>query len=69
MNLYSSELRIFDLLVPWAFGIGVLGFIVAWAVTTVLEWTGLTRFVWHVPLFFLGLFVLVSCVLGLCLQP
>ena len=69
MNLHSAELRVCGLLVPWAFGIGVVGFVVAWTVTAGLERAGLTRFVWHVPLFFLGVFVLVSCVLGLCLQP
>lgn len=36
---------------------------------TVLERTGLTRFVWHLPLFFLGLLVLVTSLLGNLLHP
>lgn len=69
MDLRSPELQLFDLLVPWNLGIGMLGFLAAWLVMAVLERTGLTRFIWHVPLFFLGLAVLLTSLLGSLFHP
>jgi len=69
MNLRTPELDFLDLLLPWNLGIGILGFLAAWIVMTILERTGLTRFIWHVPLFFLGLFVLLTSLLGFLFQP
>jgi hypothetical protein len=69
MNLRSPELQVLDLLVPWNVGIGILGFLLAWLIMVVLERTGLTRFIWHVPLFFLGLLVLLISLLGSFFQP
>ena len=54
---------------PWNLGIGVLGFLVSWMLMVVLERTGLSRHIWHLPLFFLGLLVLVTSVLGNFLHP
>ena len=45
---------------PWNVIIGALGFLNAWLVVTVMEYTGLSRYVWHLPLFFVGLVVLFS---------
>ena len=69
MTFRSPELEFLDLLAPWDFGIGVIGFVLAWFVVAVLERTGLTRFLWHLPLFFLALLVLISSLLGLVLHP
>jgi hypothetical protein len=69
MNLRAPELQILGLLVPWNVGIGVIGLLLSWMVTTVLERTGLTRFIWHLPLFFLALGVLITSVLGVFLHP
>ena len=69
MNLRNPELDFLDLLVPWNLGIGVVGFLVAWILMAALERAGLTRFIWHVPLFFLGLFVLLASLLGLFFHP
>jgi hypothetical protein len=69
VDLRSPELQLFDLLMPWNLGIGILGFLLAWAVVSVLERTGLTRFIWHLPLFFLALLVLITSLLGLVLHP
>jgi len=69
MDLRSPELRLLDLLVPWNLGIAILGFLLAWAVVAVLERTGLTRFIWHLPLFFLALLVLITSLLGLVFHP
>ena len=69
MNLRSPEIQCLDLLVPWSLALGAVGFLVSWVVMTVLERTGLTRFVWHLALFFLGLLVLVTSLLGNLLHP
>ncbi|MBW0001148.1 MAG: DUF1656 domain-containing protein [Verrucomicrobia bacterium] len=69
INLRTPELDFLDLLLPWSLGIGIVGFLSAWVVMTILERTGLTRFVWHVPLFFLGLFVLLASLLGFLFHP
>ncbi len=67
--LRNSELQIGDFLIPWGMMIGALGFLMAWVVMLILERTGLTRKVWHIPLFFVALAVLFGCVMGLILAP
>jgi uncharacterized membrane protein len=69
INLRNPELDFLDLLMPWVFGIGIVGFLAAWVVMSILERAGLTRFIWHVPLFFLGLFVLLTSLLGFLFHP
>ena len=63
------EFKIFDLLIPWIFVISVLGFLAAWLVVAILERTGLSRHIWHLPLFFLALVVLLSSIIGLVCFP
>ena len=63
------EFRIFDLLIPWIFVISVLGFLAAWLVVAVLERTGLSRHIWHLPLFFLALAVLLTSIIGFVCFP
>ena len=63
------EFRIFDLLVPWIFVISVLGFLAAWLVVAILERTGLSRHIWHLPLFFLALAVLLTSIIGFVCFP
>jgi hypothetical protein len=67
--LNRPELRITELLVPWIVIIGLLGFLAAWLVVAIMERTGLSRDVWHLPLFFLALVVLFSSVIGLAFLP
>lgn len=69
INLRSPEIQFLDLLAPWNLGVGIVGFLLSWIVMTVLERTGLTRFIWHLPLFFLALLVLVTSLLGIFLHP
>ncbi|MGA8657929.1 MAG: DUF1656 domain-containing protein [Chthoniobacterales bacterium] len=68
-ELNRPELRVTDLLVPWIAIVGVLGFLAAWLVVAILERTGLARHVWHLPLFFLGLVVLFSSLIGTVFFP
>jgi Protein of unknown function (DUF1656) len=60
----QPELSVAGLLVPWITIVGALGFLAAWLVAAILERTGLSRHVWHLPLFFLALVVLFSSLIG-----
>jgi hypothetical protein len=48
---------------------GVLGFFCAWLITALLEHFGLTRLIWHLPLFFAALVLLCGSLLGLIFTP
>jgi hypothetical protein len=63
------ELRFFDLHFPWIAAISVFGFLLAWLVIAILEWSDLTRYIWHLPLAFLALAVIFSSLLGMALMP
>jgi hypothetical protein len=63
------EFRIFDLLIPWIFVISLMGFLAAWLLVAILERLGLSRHIWHLPLFFLALVVLLSSIIGFVCFP
>ena len=67
--LNRPELRLSEVLVPWIMIIGALGFLIAWLVVAVMEYTGVSRYVWNLPLFFVGLVVLFSSVIGMVRSP
>ena len=67
--LNRPELRFNELLVPWIMIVVALGFLIAWLVVAVMELTSLSRFVWHLPLFFLALIVLFSSLIGMVAFP
>ena len=67
--LNRPELRFTDLLVPWIVIVGALGFLTAWLVVAIMEHTSLSRYVWHLPLFFLGLVVLFASLIGIVVFP
>jgi Protein of unknown function (DUF1656) len=69
LALNQPELRFTELLVPWIVVISLLGFLAAWLVIAIMERTGLSRYIWHLPLFFLALVVLFSSVIGLAFLP
>ena len=68
-TLNRPELRLTEVLVPWIMIIGALGFLIAWLVVAVMEHTGLSRYVWNLPLFFVGLVVLFSSLIGMMVFP
>jgi hypothetical protein len=49
--------------------VGALGFLMAWFVVAIMEHTGLSRSVWHLPLFFVALVVLFSSLIGMAVFP
>ena len=67
--LRNAEQQIYDFNTPWSMAIIVLGFLCAWAVNDLLERLGLTRHVWHLPLFFAALAVLFGSLIGLFFAP
>jgi uncharacterized protein DUF1656 len=69
LTLNHAEIRLFGLLVPWIFVTGLLGFFIAWLIVYIMEHTGLSRRVWHLPLFFLALMVLITSLIGLFFSP
>ena len=64
-----AEIQLGDLLIPWILAIGPIGFLLAWLVVASLEYTGLSRFVWHLPLFFIALVVLFASLIGIFFRP
>jgi len=64
-----AEIQLGDLLIPWILAIGSIGFLLAWLVVAILEYTGLSRFVWHLPLFFIALVVLFTSLIGIFFRP
>jgi predicted naringenin-chalcone synthase len=67
--LSRPELRFSEVLVPWIAIVGALGFLMAWLVVAIMEHTGLSRYVWHLPLFFVGLVVLFNSLIGMVYFP
>ncbi|HEY5743289.1 MAG TPA: DUF1656 domain-containing protein [Terrimicrobiaceae bacterium] len=65
----QPELSVAGLLIPWITFVGALGFLAAWLVMAILESTGLSRYVWHLPLFFVALLVLFSSLIGVLFFP
>jgi hypothetical protein len=67
--LNRPEFRLGEVLVPWTVILGAMGFLTAWLVVAIMEYTGLSRHVWHLPLFFAGLVVLFSSLIGMAISP
>jgi predicted naringenin-chalcone synthase len=67
--LNRPELRFSEVLVPWIMIVGAVGFLLAWLVVAIMEHTGLSRYVWQLPLFFVGLVVLFSSLIGMAVFP
>jgi hypothetical protein len=68
-SMNQAEIQIGDLLIPWILAIGTIAFLLAWLVVAILEYTGLSRFVWHLPLFFIALIVLFASLIGILFRP
>jgi hypothetical protein len=69
LDLNRPEMRLGEVLIPWVAVVGTFGFLAGWLVIAIMERTGLSRYVWHLPLFFLALVVLLSSLIGMVFQP
>ena len=63
--VHNAEFNVGGFLLPSIFVVGILGFTAAWAITAVMEAFRLTRYVWHLPLFFVGVAILIAGLLAL----
>ena len=69
LPMNQAEIQVGDLLIPWILAIGPIGFLLAWLVVAILEYRGLSRYVWHLPLFFIALVVLFASLIGIFFRP
>jgi Protein of unknown function (DUF1656) len=69
MEWNRPEFRFLDLLFPWIAAIELAGFLIAWLIVAIMERTGLTRYVWHLPLFFVALVILLGSLIGMEVFP
>jgi hypothetical protein len=69
VSLNRPEIKFTELLIPWIVVIALLGFLAAWFVVAIIERTGWSRYIWHLPLFFLALVVLFSSIIGMVFLP
>ncbi|HXM29622.1 MAG TPA: DUF1656 domain-containing protein [Chthoniobacterales bacterium] len=63
--IHDAEFNVGGFLLPWTFVVGILGFMASWVITALLESFRLTRYVWHLPLFFAGVALLIAGLLAL----
>jgi Protein of unknown function (DUF1656) len=63
--IHGSEFNAGGFLLPRTFVVGILGFMVSSVITALLESFRLTRYVWHLPLFFAGVALLIAGLLAL----
>ena len=61
----NAEVDLGGFLLPWTFVAGIIGFVAAWVITAVMELFRLTRYVWHLPLFFAGAAMVIAGLLAL----
>ena len=69
VSLNRPEIKFTELLIPWIVVIALLGFLAAWFVVAIIERTGWSRYIRHLPLFFLALVVLFTSVIGMVFLP
>lgn len=70
LNVFKTpEFQFGDFLFPWGLIVGAIAFVLAWMIVVALEQKCWTRHIWHLPLFFVSLWVLLGCTLGLILAP
>ena len=63
--IHNAEVDLGGFLLPCTFVAGITGFVAAWVITTLMELFRLTRYVWHLPLFFAGVASLIAGLLVL----
>jgi hypothetical protein len=68
-SLRNPEIDLLGLFIPWAMIIAVPGFLLAWLTVLILEKLRWTTFIWHLPLFFVGLCLFFTFALGLLFTP
>ncbi len=67
--IIPAEISIGGILVPRLLFCGIAGFTFAWLTITLLRRRGWSRFIWHLPLFFLALWTIVTFTLEIVFLP
>jgi hypothetical protein len=67
--LRASEYEIAGFLVPWAMVLWAAAYLLALGISTLLEACGGYRWIWHPPLFFIALTIILGCSLGFLFAP
>ncbi len=67
--LTNAEFEFLGAYIPWWMVIGVIAYLAAWIAVRLLERAHLTRYIWHLPLFFLALVILFYSAIGLAFAP
>ncbi|GHC09144.1 hypothetical protein GCM10007047_28030 [Cerasicoccus arenae] len=65
----DPEMDLLGFYLPFSFFITIGGFVLAWLLAWVMDHVGLTRFVWHPPLFLFAMMIGCTAGLGLLLFP
>lgn len=68
-GLRNPEIELLGFFLPWGLVMGVMGFLLAWVAVLALEKAGWTKYIWHLPLFFVALCLVFTFGLGLIFQP
>lgn len=69
MPLMPAEISLNGVLIPPWLPAAVLGWLLAWGLSRLANHLGLSRFVWHPPLFLLALVVTCSVLIGATVIP
>ncbi len=64
-----SEISLGGIYFPPLFFAVILGVLMAWIITRILNWLDLSRFIWSPPLFFLALSVICTGFVGYFIIP
>ena len=65
----AGEVSIFGVYIPGLLVYALVGFVVSYALSILLQRKNWSRHIWHLPLFFLSLWFLLTFGLGLLLYP
>ncbi|PWU06586.1 MAG: hypothetical protein C5B47_07355 [Verrucomicrobia bacterium] len=66
---FEPDVNILGLYIPWIVPVTFLGFLCAMLLINGMERLNWTRFVWHLPLFFIAMVILFACLIGLICSP
>ncbi|MDF1760436.1 MAG: DUF1656 domain-containing protein [Coxiellaceae bacterium] len=66
---FPKEISISGIYFPPLLMATILGILLAWLITRVLNYFGLARYVWHPPLFYLALIVICTGLIGIFVIP
>jgi len=58
--IIPGEISVLGVLIPRMLLCGISGFLLAYLITAILRHSGWSRFVWHLPIFFMALWAIFT---------